>query len=85
MQKRLGRPPGPLLERPELTANNIYYWLAYCELSKRYPVGAIPPTEIVATADICSLGKVELFVKINAIEDALHGDNGSTTASGDKG
>jgi len=74
VQRRSGRVPGPLRERPELSPVNELYWIAYCDLSKNRPIAL---TEILAYAELTCLDKTELFVKVNAIEEALNGNNNS--------
>ena len=84
MQRRTGKVPGPLKDRPELTDSNVYYWIAYCELSRKFASNSIPYAEIKAFSDLSGLNGTELMVKINAIEDALNGDNSCGTDGTDK-
>lgn len=68
VERRLGKPPGPLLNRPELFSCNILYWVAYCSLSKNIPISF---QEILAYSELVNLDKTELMVKIEILEDAL--------------
>lgn len=68
VERRSGKIPGPLLNRPKLLLCNIPYWTAYCSLSKFNPISY---TEMLAFSQLADLDKTELFVKVESIVEAL--------------
>ena len=79
VQKRSGKIPKPLKEQPRLLIKNELFWIAYCDLIwKNNPISY---QEMLAYSELSNLDKTELLVKINAIEEVLHGNNSSRTSS----
>lgn len=68
VKRRSGKTPGPLLNKPNLSEMNNFYWIAFCDLSKFNPISY---QEILAYADLSRLDRTELFVKVSAIEEVL--------------
>ena len=81
VERKSGRTPQPLQEKPELLPVNRPFWAAFQDL---YVRGIPAYSDVRAYAEIVGLKPVELMVKLHACEDGYNdGSDNSGTGSAD--